>query len=271
MRKQVILTIILCLSTFVVAYPQQFDKASAEFFWKVVDKLKQDKPLTDSLWKEFRSKYAHRNWLERHNKGWSERYEPGYRKALAIVFRPSLAAQRDSILRIPEPKEFLPKDDSWSFTDMHVREIYNSYFKDEDEIRAFYANKLDSNYLDTIYRIATTMLPTDFEKPTKKLDTLTIYIHGISSAASAGSYGIMFSMSLLYSREKNNLGNLGSHELHHILRESFIKNSIAKEDLYAVTAMEQTLNEGSADLLSTDYEGFDDWVDYNTTDSDNST
>ncbi len=221
---------------------QNLNIESATKFWEVIDSVKNDKPISKKLWNEFRNAKADSLWFGMAIK-LDKNYEMFYRNAIEIVFRPSNKTTLDSILK-------LPKNGQRNIQNIFVNGIYQNYYLSEIEIRNFYKRLSEKGYLDTIYNIALTMLPKNFKKPTEKLKTLNIYIHGIENGANATRHGIIFSMAGLYNFEKNHFGILGAHELHHILRVSKLKDSIDSNHQFAVDVMENCLNEGSADIIN---------------------
>lgn len=221
---------------------QTLDIGSAKKYWQIVDLVRQDKPISDSLWAEFRNLKANGLWFSMAEK-MNQEYEPLYRTAIEIVFRPSKQAKLDSILK-------LPKDTPRNVLNIFVRGMYQTYNSKEQSIRTFLDRIASANYLDTIYTITLTMLPKNFERPTQKLSKLNIYIHGIEDGANATQHGIIFSMAGLYEFEKYSFGIMGAHELHHLLRVSKLKDSVKNVHRFAIEIMESCLNEGTADILS---------------------
>ena len=265
--KEVLVAMLIAV-TINTSCAQTIHTESADKFWQLITKLESDEPISDSMWLDFRSQFANNNWIERHNSGWNKNYESGIRKALEIVFRPSLQDVRDSIIALPEPDEFTPKSDDWNYVNMHTQDLSSLYLNKIDSIKEFYDRSIDGSYSEKMYNMALEMLPKKFEKP-NQLDTINIYIFGISAAASAGSYGIMLPVGFLYERDKDQVGSLGAHELHHILRgsENHLSADIKDQDMYAVYAMHSALNEGSANLIGMNYTGFEDWKTRYTEDS----
>jgi hypothetical protein len=239
MRLTIIL-FLLTLSNSLTA--QNLNVESATKFWKVVDIVKKDNPISNELWSEYRNEKADSLWFGM-AKNMDKNYEQFYRNAIEIVFRPSNKSKLDSILG-------LPKDSPRNLQNIFIVGMYQNYFLEEKGIRAFYNRVSETGYLDTIYNIALTMLPKGFKKPTERLQKLNIYIHGIENGANATKHGIIFSMAGLYNFEKNHFGILGAHELHHLLRVSKLKDTIQKNHQFAIDIMESCLNEGSADILN---------------------
>ncbi|KOY84415.1 hypothetical protein AD998_20645 [bacterium 336/3] len=238
--KFIIILFLLILSNYLSA--QNLNTESATKFWKIIDVVKKDIPISNELWSEFRNAKADSLWFGMARQ-LDKNYELYYRNAIEIVFRPSNKSKLDSIIN-------LPKDNSRNLQNIFVIGMYQNYFLNEQGIREFYKRVSETAYLDTIYNIAITMLPKKFKKPTERLNALNIYIHGIESGANATRHGIMFSMAGLYNFEKEHFGILGAHELHHLLRVSKLKGSIQSNHKFAVDIMESCLNEGSADILN---------------------
>lgn len=238
--RQIFILFLLTITNYLSA--QNLNTESASKFWEVVDIVKKDNSISDSLWKEFRNEKADSLWFGMAVK-MDKNYEPFYRNSIEIVFKPSNKALLDSILK-------LPKDGPRNLQNIFTVGVYKNYSLNEAGIRAFYKRVAEQGYSDTIYNISLKMLPKNFKKPTEKLKTLNIYIHGIENGANATRHGIIFSMAGLYNFEKNNFGILGAHELHHILRVSKLEDTILKSHQFAVDIMESCLNEGSADILN---------------------
>ncbi len=232
----------LLLTAFHYVSAQNLNLESATKFWKVVDEVKNNNSISEELWLEFRNAKADSLWFGMATK-MDKNYEPYYRNAIEIVFKPSNKRLLDSILE-------LPKNSPRNLQNIFVIGMYHNYFLKESGIRAFYKRISEPSYLDTIYNIATSMLPKNFKKPVDKMEKLNIYVHGIENGANATKHGIIFSMAGLYSFEKNSFGIMGAHELHHILRISKLKDSIQYNHQFAIDIMESCLNEGSADILN---------------------
>jgi hypothetical protein len=221
---------------------QNLNIESATKFWELVDIVKKDNSISDSLWREYRNVKANSLWFGMAIQ-LDKNYEPFYKNAIEIVFKPSNKFKRDSILAIT-------KNSPRNIQNTFIIGLYENYFLKETAIREFYKKVSGTAYLDTIYKIASKMLPKKYVKPTEKLRTLNIYIHCIENGANATKHGIIFSMAGLYNFENINFGTMGAHELHHLLRTSKLKNTIQNNHKFAVDIMESCLNEGSADMLN---------------------
>jgi Putative zinc dependent peptidase (DUF5700) len=225
------------------AYAQNFDTKSLDKFWALTELLKQDKPISDSLWTDFYNQKANKIWFEA-ARGLDKNYPESYRKCMEIVYMPSKKAVLNG---------FLKNINARGLDTIFVKGLYEEYFLQEKEIKTYYDKVLKSAYMDSAYVRALRVLPKNFIKPQKHLDTLNLYIHGIEGSAMAGRKGIFFGMSGLYQIDKGQFAALAAHELHHYLRPSQLKDSIKSADEFAVYGLEDCLNEGSADLLNVPY------------------
>jgi Putative zinc dependent peptidase (DUF5700) len=234
------LFILLFLLKFNTLNAQNFDTKSIDKFWELTAHLKQDKSISDSLWTDFYNQKANKIWFDA-SRNLDKNYPESYRKCMEIVFMPS----KKEVLN-----GYLKNINSRGLDTIFVKGLYEDYALNEAGLRQFYKRMTETAYMDSVYVLASKMLPKNFVKPQKKLDTLNIFIHGIESSAMAGRKGIFFALAGLYTIEKTQFGALGGHELHHILRESGLKETIDSTEEFAVLALEDCLNEGSADLIN---------------------
>ena len=231
-----------CWANTGIANAQTFDTDSVDAFWRVVEEVKSDRSISDGMWSEFRNQEANKIWFGLAVK-LDANYELYYRNAIEIVFQPSRKQELSDILK-------LPKSSPRNLQNIFVAGMYENYYLKQDKIKEFYKKVKNDDYLATVYNLSLTMLPKNYKKPVETLKNLKIYVHCIENGATAGKYGLIFSAAGLYNFEKDNLGILAAHELHHILRKSNIKDDVAPDKEYAVRIMESCLNEGSADLIN---------------------
>jgi hypothetical protein len=233
---------VLSISLLIVttSYAQNFDTKSLDKFWALTMLLKQDQPITDSLWADFYNQKANKIWFDA-SRGLDKNYPETYRKCMEIVYMPS---------KKPVLEGFLKNINARSLDTIFVKGLYEEYFLQEQDIKTYYDKVLKSAYMDSAYMLALRVLPKNFVKPQKHLDTLNLYIHGIEGSAMAGRKGIFFGMSGLYTIDRGQFAALAAHEIHHYLRPSQLKDRIEKADEFAVYGLDDCLNEGSADLLN---------------------
>lgn len=240
MKNVLLIAFLLSVST---GFAQNFDTKSLDKFWELTVLLKQDKPISDSLWTDFYNQKANKIWFDA-ARGLDKNYPESYRKCMKIVYMPSKKAILEG---------FLKNINSRGLDTIFVKGLYEEYFLQEQAIKNYYEKVLKMAYMDSAYVRAARVLPKNFVKPQKHLDTLNLYIHGIEGSAMAGRKGIFFGMSGLYRIDEGQFAALAAHELHHYLRPSQLKDSIEKADEFAVYGLEDCLNEGSADLLNVPY------------------
>jgi hypothetical protein len=234
------LFILLFSHKFQTLNAQKFDTKSIDKFWSLVTIMKADKPITDSLWTDFYNEKGNKIWFDA-SRNLDKNYPESYRKCMEIVFMPSKKVLLNG---------YLKNINARSLDTIFVKGLYENYALNEAGLRQFFKRMKETAYMDSVYFLASKMLPKNFVKPQKKLDTLNIFIHGIESSAMAGSKGIFFALAGLYTIEKTQFGALGGHELHHILRVSLLTEKIDSTEEFGVYALEDCLNEGSADLIN---------------------
>jgi Putative zinc dependent peptidase (DUF5700) len=236
--KTIIIAIFLCFFQNLKA--QKFDTQSIDKFWDLVGTLKQDIPISDAAWTDFYNQKGNKIWFDA-SRGLDKNYPEAYRKCMEIVFMPSKKAVLNG---------YLKDINSRGLDTVFVKQLYEEYALNEAGLRHYYKRMRETAYMDSVYALACKVLPKNFVKPQQKIDTLNIFIHGIETSAMAGRKGIFFALGGLYRIELSQFGALGAHELHHVLRESQVKEKIDTTDEFAVLGLNDCLNEGSADLLN---------------------
>src|ERR1700761_1912198 len=84
-------------------------------FWRVVDQLKHDKPLTDSLWNAYYDQPGNKVYMEKNRPPYEVEE---HRRYLEFVFRPSM---RDSIRTLPPQNDDIL--DNLLYIQQHEREL----------------------------------------------------------------------------------------------------------------------------------------------------
>jgi hypothetical protein len=220
---------------FIFAIPgraQRFDTRAIDLFWIVVDRLEQDRPLTDSLWTAYYELPGNKDYMAR-NRPNDQVTE--HRKYLEMVFRPSM---RDSLPELRLQKGGPGDDILQNLLYIHDHEA---------AIRRYTAVVTAKDYLNTCLTLAKRFLPAE----TNPLPAnLVIYIEAMTLDAAVQTPNMYFGISIIYDLDRIQQGTVAAHELHHQLRKSReIGKSISSSDSVSFTMAEQINNEGTADMV----------------------
>ncbi len=244
------LIVVISVLLFQNTYSQQIDTKSITAYWQMVEYLKKNKPLTDSIWQSVYNLAPNKLLFDQAKKTTNPNfkdYDKNIRKAWEIIYMPSNKKLLDSIIKNVKEDDYANKYNGTLY-------LYNEYAKQEEKLKEFTKIITAPNYLSFCKKKALEMMPKNF-KTNKSLDTLKIYIHCISGDGWATGKEILFGLSGLYKTETIALGALIGHEIHHIVRGSLdvTVDEIPKKDEFAVYALYDCLNEGSADLINVKY------------------
>lgn len=225
--------LLLSISIRQLSFSQQFNTDAIQQFWVIVDQLKQDKPLTDSLWNNYYNLYGNKNYME-HNRPKEQVAE--HRKYLEYVFRPSL---RDSLTRFQAVAASNPDDDI-------LKNLL--YIKSrEKELRTYTHEITAADYLSACMALAKKYLPGKTNAVPKEL---TIYINAMTFDAAVQSPDMYFGLSIIYEFDRFRRGAIAAHEMHHQLRvNKEIEHPISYADSTSFSIVSQINNEGTADLV----------------------
>lgn len=213
----------------VAATAQRLNTDAIDAFWRVVDRLERDKPLTDSLWNAYYDLPGNKAYMHA-NRPAEEVAE--HRRYLEFVFRPSV---RDSLKTLPDQND--------DILDNLV------YIRDhEAALRAYTDTVVLPAYLSGCRDLALQYLPKGKHLPIPS--DLTIYIMAIAfDGAFQGSH-MYFGIARVYEYDRFRKGALAGHELHHQMRvDDSLRRPVTADDSAAFTAVDLVNNEGSADLI----------------------
>lgn len=233
MKSRFTLLVLLLCSHFIQA--QTIDATAATRYFELTDSLRQDKPVSDELWKSFLGLEGNSQYIR--NQGYSEKYLNRLRKELELVYMP----QHDSLLqeRLKNPQQY------------YNTYLIHFYKANEPQLREYLQKILSDNnaYLAALYAETYTLLPKHMHR-TKPEATLYFNALGNDAVANQGNVVLTLWGTYVYDREK--YGVLGGHELHHLIRKQkqFI---VAEKDENLLLMLEMLLNEGPADLIDKRY------------------
>lgn len=216
------------------AFCQTINTEAIDKFWKIVELLKSDKPLSDSLWNDYYGVFGNKSYMES-NRNDSEVAQ--HRRYLQLVFRPSMA---DSCKKI---RNSVNMDNAEGM-------FQNLYFIKQNEAKLrTYSNEIASpKYLELSINLAKRYLPKNKYNPISK--DLTVYIMAMTSDAAVQPPNMYFGLSILYTFDRFQKGTIAAHEFHHFLRkEKEFTGSISKRDSASYAIIYQINNEGCADLV----------------------
>ncbi|HTA61017.1 MAG TPA: DUF5700 domain-containing putative Zn-dependent protease [Bacteroidia bacterium] len=223
---------ILCLAS--NAFSQKINVEAVSKFWTVVDYLKTDKPLTDSVWNSYYNLVGNKTYMENNR---SQENVLDHRKYLELVFRPSLA---DSLKKTEKIKNKDQNEDIFQ----------NLYFIKQYEVALRkYSKEIESpDYLVQSINLAKKFLPKNKYNPIPA--NLTIYIMAITYDAAVQDPNMYFGLACVYDLDKFQKGSIAAHELHHVLRKSRAwASNLSTTDSASFFIIDQINNEGCADLI----------------------
>lgn len=232
MRFAALTLLLICLSTGAICQKINSDAITA--FWQLVDRLEQDKPLTDTAWFAYYNLYGNRNYMVNNR---SMEDVDQHRRYLEIVFRPSFS---DSLREMANIKN---KDKGEAI-------FQNLWFIKQNETRLRkYSNEIASPaYLLSSIALAKSFLPKDNYNIIPK--NLNIYIMAMAADAAVQGSSMYFGLSVLFSYDQFRKGAIAAHELHHVLRkEKALKGTLSSRDSASFYMVDDISNEGCADLI----------------------
>lgn len=204
---------------------------SVSHFFKLVDTLEADHPLSDSLWRQFVQLEGNRLFIQ--TNGVPAQHLEKVRKAWEIIFRPS----NDSLLQ-----SLLKKDPL-------VASFY-PYKKHQRALRDYAAWIQQHNMSDSIYVRATEWLPKRMHQVKK---APYIYYIMIDYAGSGNKDGLLNALWPSYELSHFKKAAYEGHEMHHFLRKSAELKPIRAPHKELIIALEALLTEGTADLVDAKY------------------
>lgn len=223
------LLLYLCLLISTAARAQRINTDAIDAFWRVVDRLEQDKPLTDSLWNAYYGLPGNKSYM-RANRPQEEVAE--HRRFLEFVFRPSM---HDSLRALP------PQHDDILDNLAYIRDH-------ESVLRAYTDTVVSPAYLRECTDLALQYLPKGKHLPIPS--NLTIYIMAMAFDGALQDSNMYFGLARVYENDRFRKGALAAHELHHQMRvDDSLRGPISAADSAAFSAVDQINNEGSADLI----------------------
>ena len=215
-------------------YSQKINTDAISEFWNVVDYLKKDRPLTDSVWNKYYNLYGNKNYM---NKNRSEANVSAHRKYLEFLFRTSFA-------------------DSLKYIETNIKDYENDdifqnlkFIKANEHNLRKYSNEIQKkSYLKTSIKLAKKHLPK--YKYNKIPQNLTIYVMAMTYDAAVQDSSMYLGISCVYDLDRFQKGSMAAHELHHILRKNNEpKMKLSQQDSASVRMIDQINNEGCADLI----------------------
>lgn len=224
-----------CIAFF-TARAQTIEDSTCFAYFKITDRLRQGDTLDKATWHNFLQNKAIQVYMN--DQGADDNYYEYYRRLMQVVYMP----QKDSILR----RQLKDSVKYW-FTYL----IYQ--YKINEEGMKGYLQRINANpqaYFDTCYHYCYTALaPRDRKKAP---DEIFSFIPLHSDAHAEGKW-VIYSLLCAYFNDKNKLGTLGGHELHHVLRPGKDIDEVPEKDKGILALLLRTLNEGSADLVDKKY------------------
>jgi hypothetical protein len=226
------LLLVIGLLSYRHTFAQKFNTDAVNKFWVLVDRVKMDKPLTDSLWNSYYNLYGNRNYIE-NNRDTAQALE--HRKYLEWVFRPSMA---DSLVTVINKKNNPTNDILKNL--LYVK-------AHENALRNYTPQITSPAYVKTCIALAKNYLPANVKTFPKGL---TIYINAMTFDAAVQPPDMYFGLSVIYENDRFQKGTIAAHEFHHQLRvnkESTGKLTPADSASYSI--IYQINNEGAADQV----------------------
>src|SRR5882762_1925126 len=231
MKYTIILPFLLIIYS--KAFSQKFNTDAISRFWQVVDYLKADNPLDDSLWYSYYNLEGNKKYME-NNRDQESALE--HRKYLELIFRPSFS---DSLLRFENNNTAFSND---------IFENLNYVKLNEEKLRLYTKQITSPDYLAFCIDLAKKFLPKNKFNAIPK--SLTIYIQAITFDAAVQGSSMYFGITRIYEYDKFKKGLIAAHEFHHILRiNKGIQNNISQPDSASFSIIDQINNEGCADLI----------------------
>lgn len=215
-------------------YSQKINSEAISKFWNVVDYLKLDKELTDSVWSSYYNLSGNKNYMLNNR---SEENVLEHRKYLELIFRPSFS---DSLKKIEKIKNSDHNEDIFQ----------NLYFikLNEEKLRNYSKEVESPDYLPLSIKLSKKYLPKN--KYNSIPANLTIYLMAITYDAAVQDSSMYFGLACVYDLDRFQKGSTAAHELHHLLRKNLeCGKGLSKTDSASVSIVDQINNEGCADLI----------------------
>lgn len=210
------------------AAAQTVNVEAAERYWAMTDALRRDEPLTDAMWNAFVAIPANRRYIA---SVFSEKDLKSYRRAIEVIYRPSLDSVRQARLRA----------ESWYYV------LNEQYRQREPEFRAYLQQTAQQPaYLTQMYQLAYEYLPARARHPVANLQLAYV---AIGNDAISEQEGLVFSLKAAIDSNKPKPGIIEAHEIHHQLRPNLDFSAADSVDRPLLSALHMTLNEGVADLI----------------------
>ncbi|MCR8556915.1 hypothetical protein KXD93_04650 [Mucilaginibacter sp. BJC16-A38] len=228
--RYLFLLFVLLLSSPVLA--QKFNTDAVTKFWQVVDLLKADQPLTDSLWNDYYNLYGNKTYID-NNRSPEQAIE--HRKYLGFVFRPSM---RDSLSALEKEKKRADND--------ILKNLL--YIQANEKALRNYTREITSPaYVAACAVLAKKYLPPKVNPFPKDL---TIYVNAMTFDAAVQSPDMYFGLSIIYEFDRFQKGAIAAHEFHHQLRvNKHLVRQVSAADSTSLSIINQVNSEGIADLI----------------------
>ena len=232
MMKQ-LLSLTILLGSLQLAHSQQINTDAIVHFWQVVDNLKKDQPLSDSLWNSFYQLPGNIDYMRKNR--WNEQAAE-YRKYLEWIFRPSLS---DSLkARLNGDTE--PADDILDNL-LYIR-------SNEQQLRLYTPQIIATEYLQQCRQLAKQYLPPHKFRPIPA--NMTIYVMAMTFDAAVQDSSMYFGVTRLYEYDRFRKGAIAGHEMHHQMRvNKDIRKKVSSADSASYSVLDQINSEGCADLI----------------------
>ncbi|MCR5888390.1 hypothetical protein LRS06_11560 [Hymenobacter sp. J193] len=199
-------------------------------YWEMTDALRQDQPLTDAMWESFLAVPANNRYVKSVF-GSNLADLNSYRRAIEVVYRPSLDSLRQAKLAAKK----------WYYV------LVNDYKQREPEYRQYLTETArQPAYLDLMYRYAYEYLP---QRAHTTVQNLQLAYVAIGNDAISEQAGLVFSLKSAVDWNKPKNGILEAHEMHHQLRPGLDFSFAPESDQALLWALNVVLNEGVADLI----------------------
>ena len=213
-------------------FSQKFNTNAVTKFWEIVDQLKKDKPLTDSLWNAYYNLYGNKTYMANNR---SPEQAAEHRKYLEMVFRPSKADSLNTL-----QKSSTKTDDDILKNLLYIR-------ANEKNLRSYTGQIISPEYLAACTALAKKYLPPKVNQFPKDL---TIYINAMTFDAAVQSPDMYFGLSIIYEFDRFQKGAIAAHEFHHQLRvNKHLTRKVSYADSTSLSIVNQVNNEGIADLI----------------------
>lgn len=226
-----VLILFLSLTVSQSAFSQRFNTDAVNGLWHLVDQMKADRPLTDSMWDAYYHLYGNQNYII-NNRDTAQATE--HRKYLEIIFRPSKASELKKLMNEKQTDDILAN---------------LLYIKSNEFALRTYTTRITSPaYLAACIALAKSNLPA--HKYNKIPKDLTIYINALTFDVAVQSPNMYFGLSIVYEYDRFKKGAIAAHELDHQLRvNKEIENKVSYADSTSFSIIDQVNNEGTADLI----------------------